>query len=105
MKALTGLLAGCALLIGTPCGAQTPYDLLIRGGTVIDGTGTGGYAADVAVRGDRVVSVSRTPLDPSGAARVIDASGKVVAPGFIDVHAHLDPLLRLPDAESHVRQG
>ncbi len=105
MKRLLGILACCASLAGTVGEAQTPYDLLIRGGTVIDGTGADGYAADVAVSGDRVVAVSRTPLDPRSAERVIDASGKVVAPGFIDMHAHLDPLLRLPDAESHVRQG
>jgi dihydroorotase/N-acyl-D-amino-acid deacylase len=88
--------------------ARTPdagWDVLIRGGTVVDGTGAPGYAADVAVRGDRIVRVSRTPLDPAGAAVVIDATGKVVSPGFVDLHTHLDPLLRLPGAESHVRQG
>jgi len=82
-----------------------PYDVLIAGGTVVDGTGGPGYVADVAVRGDRIVGVSRTPLDPASARRVIDARGRVVAPGFIDLHAHLEPLLSLPGAESAVRQG
>lgn len=86
-------------------GAQESYDLLLRGGTVIDGTGAARYRADVAVRGDRVVRISRTPLPAGDAKRVIDASGRIVAPGFIDLHAHLDPLMRLPAAESHVRQG
>jgi N-acyl-D-amino-acid deacylase len=81
------------------------YDILITGGAIIDGTGSPAFAGDVAVRGDRIVRVSQTPLPRSAARRVIDASGKVVAPGFIDQHAHLDPLLRLPDAESAVRQG
>ena len=81
------------------------YDLLITGGTVFDGSGAEGVPADVAVRGDRVVRVSATPLDPARAARVIDATGLYVAPGFVDVHAHLDPILRLPASESHVRQG
>lgn len=81
------------------------YDLLLRGGTVIDGTGAAGYRADVAVRGDRIVSVSRQPIPEETAGRVIEARGRIVAPGFIDLHAHLEPLLRLPDAESHVRQG
>ncbi len=81
------------------------YDLLITGGTVLDGTGAPGFRADVAIRGDRIVRVSREPLPAGSAARVIDASGKIVAPGFIDLHAHLDPLLRLPGAESLVRQG
>src|SRR5690606_20791716 len=48
---------------------------------------------------------SRAPLDSRSASAVIEAAGLIVAPGFIDMHAHLDPLLRLPDAESHVRQG
>jgi len=81
------------------------YDLVVTGGTVIDGTGSAGYPADVAIAGGRIVRVSRKPIDRSSAKRVIDARGRVVAPGFIDLHAHLDPLLRLPGAESAVRQG
>jgi N-acyl-D-amino-acid deacylase len=94
-----------ALCGSTVAAQQEKYDLLVAGGTVIDGSGAPGYRADVAVRGDRIVRVSRDPLPRESAARVVDAGGKVIAPGFIDVHAHLDPLLRLPDAESHVRQG
>ncbi|HUG40411.1 MAG TPA: D-aminoacylase [Longimicrobiales bacterium] len=102
------LLSACGLAERDPRnGAAGPrgYDLLIAGGTVFDGAGSAGVAADVGVRGDRVVRISRTPLDRGRAGRVIDASGLYVAPGFIDVHAHLDPILRLPGAESHVRQG
>src|SRR5688500_8737425 len=84
--------------------AAEPYDLLIAGGMVLDGTGAAAVRADVAVRGDRIVYVG-PPLRGGEAGRVIDATGLVVAPGFIDLHAHLDPLLRLPDAESAVRQG
>ncbi|HEV8264694.1 MAG TPA: D-aminoacylase [Gemmatimonadales bacterium] len=86
-------------------GCPQRYDLLITGGTVVDGTGAPGFAADVALRGDSIVCVSRNALPPAGATRVISAAGRVVAPGFIDLHAHLEPLLRLPAAESHVRQG
>ena len=81
------------------------YDLLITGGSVIDGTGAPGFRADVAIKGDRIVAISRTPLAASDAARVIDATGKVVSPGFIDLHAHNEAILRMPDAESRVRQG
>lgn len=81
------------------------YDVLIRGGTVIDGTGRPRYRADVALRGGTIVRVSRTPIDASRARSVIDATGRIVAPGFIDLHAHLEPLLRIPSAESAVRQG
>src|SRR6266511_3151372 len=93
------------LLVATQQPVARPWDLLITGGTVVDGSGAPRYAADVAIRGDRILRVSRTPLPPDSARRVIDARGRVVAPGFIDLHAHLEPLLRLPGAESAVRQG
>ena len=67
-------------------------DLLIRGGTVVDGTGSPGVAADVGVRGDRIVAVG-TLSDPS-AATVVDATGRIVCPGFIDVHVHSETALR-----------
>lgn len=96
-----------ALAAAGPLGAQggTTYDVLIRGGTVIDGTGRPRFRGDVAVRGGTIVRVSRTPIPPSRAKQVIDATGRIVAPGFIDLHAHLEPLLRIPSAESAVRQG
>ena len=87
-----------------PAGAET-YDLLIAGGTLIDGTGSARKRADVAISGDRIALVSATPIPASRARRVIDATGKIVAPGFIDLHAHLEPLPELSGAESAVRQG
>jgi dihydroorotase/N-acyl-D-amino-acid deacylase len=81
------------------------WDLLIRRGTVMDGSGRPGFIADVAVTGDRIVELSRQPLDPEGAARVIEAAGLVVSPGFVDAHTHLEPLLSIPSGESHLRQG
>ena len=104
------LAALLALAPASPGAAQAAsdtvrYDLLIRGGTVLDGTGAPGVRADVAVSGDRIVRISPTPLDPARAARTVDATGLVVAPGFVDLHAHLDPLFRLPGSETHVRQG
>jgi dihydroorotase/N-acyl-D-amino-acid deacylase len=100
---------GLALLALAPLDralTQAPsYDVLITGGDVVDGTGGARFRADVAVRGERIVAVSRRELPRDGARRVIDARGKVVAPGFIDLHAHLEGLPQMPDAESHVRQG
>ncbi|HEX6313439.1 MAG TPA: D-aminoacylase [Gemmatimonadaceae bacterium] len=93
------------MVLTASVGHAQAWDLLITGGMVLDGSGTPAFRADVAISGDRVVAVSRTPLDPSRARRRIDATGLVVAPGFIDLHAHLDPILSMPDAESHVRQG
>jgi N-acyl-D-amino-acid deacylase len=95
-----------ALIAAAPVCAQQPeFDVLIRGGTVIDGTGAARYRADVAFKGDRIALISRAPIRVSRAARSIDASGKIVSPGFIDLHAHIDPLPQLPGAESAARQG
>jgi N-acyl-D-amino-acid deacylase len=86
--------------------AQTrTYDVVIGRGTLIDGLGTPGYVADIAIDGERIVAVSRGSIPRSAARRYIDASGRIVSPGFIDLHAHLEPLAEQPDAESHVRQG
>jgi dihydroorotase/N-acyl-D-amino-acid deacylase len=82
-----------------------PWDLLITGGTIVDGTGAPGFGGDVAVRDGRIVVVSRWQLPAEHARRVIRATGLVVAPGFIDFHAHIEQLLQMPDAESAVRQG
>jgi len=81
------------------------FDILIRGGWVVDGMGVPPYRADIGIVGDRIVRVSRTPLDTVVADRIIDAEGLVVAPGFIDAHVHVDDLHRRPLAESVIRQG
>jgi N-acyl-D-amino-acid deacylase len=95
-----------AALFATSAAAQAPrYDLLIAGGSIIDGTGAPRYRADVAITGDKVVVVSRTAIPRSAATRVIDATGRIVAPGFIDLHAHLEPLPELSGARSAVTQG
>jgi len=80
------------------------FDLLIRGGRIVDGTGNPSYQADLGIRGKTIVSLGR--LDGRTAGRVIDATGLTVAPGFIDIHNHSDyTVVKDPDAESMVRQG
>jgi N-acyl-D-amino-acid deacylase len=80
------------------------WSLLVRGGTVIDGSGAPGRVADVAVDDDRIAAVE--PGLRGEAARTIDATGHVVAPGFIDAHSHSDLFyFAVPSAESKVRQG
>ena len=98
------LLLAAVLATASSARAQT-YDLLITNGTVIDGTGAARYRADIAITGNRIAVISRTSIPAASARRVINATGLIVAPGFIDLHAHLDPILAMPDAESHVRQG
>lgn len=83
---------------------QAPnYDLLIKGGQVYDGSGSEAQSLDIAINGDQIVKMGR--LGNAKAQRIIDATGKAVTPGFIDLHAHLDPIFRLSTCESHVRQG
>lgn len=79
------------------------FDVLIKNGTVIDGTAAPGYISDVAVEGDSIVAIGQIEAD---AARVIDASGKVVTPGFIDLHTHSDSSFLVdPLADSKLTQG
>lgn len=104
------MLAGLTVLATACPAARGPapsprYDIIITGGSVVDGTGARAYRADVAIRGDRIVRIARGGLDTSNAARVIVATGLVVAPGFIDIHPHIEALFQLPGAESKVRQG
>jgi len=77
------------LLAAADAGAQSPpvaqADILIKNGHVVDGTGGAWFQADVAITGDKIVYVGRAPVK---AKRVIDAKGKVVSPGFIDMHSH-----------------
>ena len=83
---------------------MTRLDVLVRGGWVADGTGSPPFLGDVAVAGGKVVEVGR--LGDASASLVIDATGKVVAPGFVDPHSHSDfSLLANPTAESTIRQG
>jgi N-acyl-D-amino-acid deacylase len=68
--------------------AQESYDLLIINGRVMDGTGNPWFRADVGVKGNEIVKVGR--IDSRNAKKIIDARGKIVAPGFIDIHSHGD---------------
>lgn len=89
----------------SPAFAQT-YDILIMGGDVVDGTGAERFRADVAITGDRIVAVSREGIDPAEARTVIDATGRVVTPGFIDNHAHVqESIADYPLSENFLRQG
>ncbi len=80
------------------------WDLLIRGGTLYDGSGAPGARGDVALTGGRIAAIG--PMIEGAAARVIDAAGLAVTPGFIDIKTHSDFTLPInPKAESKVRQG
>jgi N-acyl-D-amino-acid deacylase len=79
-------------------------DYLISGGWVADGTGNPAYPADIAIQGDRIVDVARLP--GAAAVRAIDARGRIICPGFIDIHSHTDWSIHAnPLAQSTIRQG
>ena len=96
-----------ALLLASACSrpeAQQPYDVLITGGSVLNGEGTSAVQADVGIRGGRIAAIG--DLGSAAAARRIDATGLTVAPGFIDIHNHSDyTILVEPKSESMIRQG
>ncbi len=84
--------------------AAPSFDLVVRGGTVVDGTGAPAFRADVGLVGDTIAALGE--IGPEQGRRVIDAAGLHVVPGFIDIHTHSDPdVLVYPTADSRVRQG
>lgn len=82
--------------------AGQPIDILIRGGSVYDGTGAPGRIADIAISGDRIAAIGE--ID-GAAARTIDASGLAVSPGFVDVHAHDDAACLATPMDFKLMQG
>src|SRR6188472_1992977 len=84
-----------------------PFDLVLRGGTLVDGSGDPARTADVGVLGDRISAVGDLSVVPDGdVATVLDVTGLVVAPGFVDPHGHSDGTLFVDGAlASHLHQG
>lgn len=79
------------------------FDLLITNARVVDGAGNPWFRADVAVKDGRIARIGR--IDPSLARQTIDAKNQILAPGFIDVHTHVENVFSLPEAENFVRMG
>jgi len=84
--------------------AQPPYDLLVRNARVIDGAGNPWFRADIAIKNGRISAIGA--LGPVAAARVIDAKNRVVTPGFLDVHTHIEGgVERVPRGDNYLMDG
>jgi len=104
------LFASCLLILfAVAAPAQSTYDVILHNGRVIDGSGNPWYVADVGIRDGHIAAIGR--LCPSGLAscpskRTLDASGLVIAPGFIDVHTHVeDSIRRIPTGDNFLFDG
>ncbi|MBN2010633.1 D-aminoacylase [candidate division KSB1 bacterium] len=97
-----GALSSAGLMLG--CSLRPVFDILIKNGTLADGTKTELYQADIGISGSKIITIG--DLKHASATHVIDATGLIVAPGFIDIHTHTDvELLVNPLAESKIHQG
>lgn len=80
------------------------FDILIQNGLICDGTGRPSYQADIGITGDKITDIGN--LENQTAAKIIDAAGKTVTPGFIDPHTHVDlSVLEEPAMEPYLRQA
>lgn len=99
------LLSILSLIFAACVRTEKQYDLVIRNGLVIDGSGNPWFRADLAIKNKKIVAIS-DHLDQVKAKTIIEAEGLVVAPGFIDIHTHADrDLLTIPGCENYISQG
>jgi N-acyl-D-amino-acid deacylase len=92
-------------LLGGCTARKQNYDIIIKGGKVVDGSGNPWYPADIGFRDGKIAAIAPS-LDEGEAGQILPARGMVVAPGFIDVHTHVDSgILETPSVENYISQG
>src|SRR4051812_7237410 len=95
---------GLVLMLAAAVGSAQDFDLLIRGGTIVDGSGNPAFVGDIGIKTGRIAGMGR--LAGKTASRTIDATGLTISPGFIDIHNHSDlSIVQDGNAESMIRQG
>jgi N-acyl-D-amino-acid deacylase len=86
--------------------APKEYDLIFANGIIIDGLGNQRFVGDIGIKGDRILKISKEKINPTKADTVIDIAGKIISPGFIDSHAHIQTTIhQFPQPENFLRQG
>jgi len=89
-----------------PAAGDADFDVVLTGGTIVDGLGSPAYRGDLGIKDDRIIAISTDSLTDADVVEVIDISGLVVSPGFVDNHAHIQTTIHEhPLAENFVRQG
>jgi N-acyl-D-aspartate/D-glutamate deacylase len=101
--AIVGTYGTTPIPVGITSASAGVYDVVITNGRIIDGSGNPWFRADVGIRDGRIVRIGR--INPNEAKATIDAKNRIVAPGFIDVHTHVESLFNRPAAENFVRMG
>ncbi len=99
----TSLIPLITISIIYSCSGFGKYDYIIKNGKIVDGTGNPWYKADIGITGDKISKIGLIPEEHGRI--VIDASGKVVSPGFIDIHTHTDGVADDPTAQNYITQG
>ncbi len=97
------LLATPRILLRSELASALGYDLVITNARIVDGSGNPWFRADVGIKDGRITRIGR--INPTEAQKTLDAKGQIVAPGFIDVHTHVESIYNLPAAENFVRMG
>jgi N-acyl-D-aspartate/D-glutamate deacylase len=94
----------CLIILTLLVACQSPeYDVIIKGGTIFDGSTSDAFIGDIGIKSGKILTIG--DLSGAKAEKIINAEGLAVAPGFIDMHTHLEPIMEMPLAESLVRQG
>ena len=110
VKPFTGVVVGALLVVVcvahfrlTSTAHSATYDLVITNARIVDGTGNPWFRADVAIKDGHIVRIGH--LSSADGSQAIDAKGQILAPGFIDVHTHVESIYSIPAAENFVRMG